>query len=67
VTDRGGPHVGLAIVRANVDEAGIPVIRVVLMDDLFRDEQDIVTTCSPDHAGATVTEWLRSALGHSHP
>jgi hypothetical protein len=62
VTDSAGTRVGLAIVRAVVDEAGTPLIRVLSIDDIFGDERVIVMTSSPDRAGAAVTEWLRSLL-----
>lgn len=55
-------HVGLAIVRAVVDDGPDPVIHVLRMDDLFRDEQILGTTTSPDEAAAMIREWLISVI-----
>ena len=55
-------HVGLAIVRAVVADGPDPVIHVLRMDDLFRDEQILGTTTSPDEAAAMIREWLISVI-----
>ena len=60
--ERATARVGLAIVRAVVEEGTEPVIRVMRMDELFRDEQVVGTTNSPDEAAAMIRDWLVSVI-----
>lgn len=60
-------HVGLAVVRAIVDDGPTPVIRVVQMDDLFRSERVLGTTTSPDIAATLIRDWLISVLDRNTP
>ena len=60
--DQAAARVGLAIVRAVVEDGPDPVIRVMKMDDLFRDEQVVGTTSSPDEAAAMIRDWLVAVI-----
>ena len=60
-------RVGLAIVRVVVEGRSDPVIRVLRMDDLFRDEQVLGTTSSPDEAAGMVRNWLESVIRGQQP
>ena len=62
MTRRPPSRVGLAIVRAVVEEDAGPTIRILRLDDLFRDEQVIGITSSPDEAAAIIGEWLHSMV-----
>lgn len=55
---RDRAHVGLAIVRAVVEQGPPPVIRVLRIDDLFRDEHVLGVTSSPEEAAAMIRDWL---------
>ncbi len=60
--EKAAVRVGLAIVRAVVEDGSDPVIRVLRMDDLFRDEQVVGTTSSPDEAAGMIRDWLVSVI-----
>lgn len=62
VADRTTARVSLAIVRAVVGDGSSPVIRVLRVDDLFRDEQVLGTTTSPDEAASLIRDWLRTVI-----
>jgi hypothetical protein len=62
VTERKAPRVGLAIVRAVVEGDEQPIIRILRMDDLFREERVLGTTVSPDEAAAMIRDWLSGVI-----
>jgi hypothetical protein len=62
VSSRPSTHVGLAIVRAVFEDGPSPIIRVLRMDDLFRHEQVLGVTSSPDEAAAIIATWLHSII-----
>lgn len=63
---RAAAHVGLAIVRAVVEEGPQPVIRVIQMDDVFADERMLGVTSSPDDAARMIRDWLVGVIGRRH-
>jgi hypothetical protein len=62
VADRHTARVSLAIIRAVVEDRPNPVIRILRIDDLFRDEQVLGTTTSPDEAASLIRDWLQSVI-----
>lgn len=64
---RDRARIGLAIVRAVVEQGPPPVIRVIRIDDLFRDEHVLGVTSSPDEAAAMIRDWLTGVLGRAAP
>jgi hypothetical protein len=60
--EQAAARVGLAIVRAVVEDGPHPVIRVLQMGDLFRDEQVVGITSSPDEAAGMIRDWLVSVI-----
>jgi hypothetical protein len=66
VTQPRAAEVALAIVRAVVDDGPQPLIRVLRIDDLFRDEQVLGTTTSPDEAARLIGDWLSSVIARRH-
>lgn len=64
---RDRAHVGLAIVRAVVEQGPPPVIRVLRIDDLFRDEHVLGVTSSPEEAAAMIRDWLVGVVERAAP
>ena len=62
MTQPRAAEVALAIVRAVVDDGPQPLIRVLRIDDLFRDEQVLGITTSPDEAARLIRDWLSTVI-----
>lgn len=59
--------IGLAIVRVIVEESSPPVIRVLRIDDLLRDEYVLGVSSNPEEAAAMIWDWLVGIVERAEP
>lgn len=58
--------VRVAVIRAIVKPPD-PVIRIIELNELYRNEHVLHTTTSPDEAAEVVRAWLVDVIGHRAP
>ena len=57
--------VGIAVVRAVVEDGQRPVIRILEVADVLGDEHVLGMTTSPEEAAEIVVGWLRSVIANA--
>lgn len=50
--------IGIAVIKIVVGRAPGPVIRILEVNELFRDEHVLTVTSSPDEAAGELRRWL---------
>jgi hypothetical protein len=55
-------RVAIAVVRTVIEPRVQPVIRILEVSDLFRDERVLGVTTSADEAADIVLDWLRAVV-----
>jgi hypothetical protein len=67
VERRHQPRVAIAVIRAIVDPAQAPVIRILEVRHLFMDDHVVRVTTSPDEAADVIRGWLRDVVAARTP
>ena len=57
--------VGIAVVRAVVEDGRRPVIRILEVADVWGDELVLGVTTSPEEAAEIVAGWLRAVIANA--
>lgn len=57
------PDIGVAVIRTVVEPGPRPVIKILQVDRLFRNEHVLAITTSPDEAARVIRGWLVDVIG----